>query len=80
MSDTRSRVTTHVLDAVSGRPAAGVAVTLEHQSGAGWQLVTTGVTDEDGDLDELRVTLLPPSGKADAAARATVDASLRSPH
>ena len=42
MSDRRSRVTTHVLDATSGRPAAGVEVTLERQAGAGWQEVTNG--------------------------------------
>ena len=34
VSDHRSRVTTHVLDATSGRPAAGVEVTLERQAGA----------------------------------------------
>ncbi len=42
MSGQRSRVTTHVLDAVSGRPAAGVAVTLEHQTATGWTSVTAG--------------------------------------
>ena len=37
-------VSTHVLDAVAGRPAAGVAVRLF----AGDELVTQGVTDGDG--------------------------------
>ncbi len=37
-------VSTHVLDAVAGRPAAGVAVRLF----AGEDLVTQGVTDADG--------------------------------
>ena len=46
--DQRSRVTTHVLDAVSGRPASGVEVSLEQQDADGWQTVTTGTTDRDG--------------------------------
>ena len=37
-------VSTHVLDAVTGRPAAGVAVRLLAGDGA----VAEGVTDEDG--------------------------------
>jgi len=37
-------VSTHVLDAVLGRPAAGIAVQLF----AGEELVATGVTDADG--------------------------------
>ena len=37
-------VSTHVLDAVAGRPAAGMAVQLL----AGEELVATGVTDADG--------------------------------
>ena len=44
----RSRVTTHVLDATSGRPAAGVEVTLERQIGARWQQITNGSADADG--------------------------------
>ena len=46
--DTRSKVTTHVLDAVTGRPAAGVAVALEHRGQKGWQPVAEGRTDADG--------------------------------
>jgi 5-hydroxyisourate hydrolase len=37
-------ISTHVLDAVAGRPAAGVAVRLF----AGDDLVAEGVTDDDG--------------------------------
>ena len=48
MTDQRSRVTTHVLDATSGRPAANVDVTLEQHVGQSWQLVTSGRTDADG--------------------------------
>jgi 5-hydroxyisourate hydrolase len=49
----RSRVTTHVLDATSGRPAAGVGATLERQSGTGWQDVTSGRTDDDGRISDF---------------------------
>jgi 5-hydroxyisourate hydrolase len=40
-----SHVTTHVLDAVSGRPAAGVDVALADISGA---VIATATTNEDG--------------------------------
>lgn len=53
MSDQRSRVTTHVLDATSGRPAAGVEVTLERQADTRWQPVTTGATDGDGRISDF---------------------------
>jgi 5-hydroxyisourate hydrolase len=47
-------ITTHVLDTATGRPAAGVPVTLEvlEQSG-GWARVSTGVTGPDGRLAGL---------------------------
>ncbi|HEY0238647.1 MAG TPA: hydroxyisourate hydrolase [Friedmanniella sp.] len=48
MSGSRSKVTTHVLDAVTGRPAEGVAVVLEHRTPGGWQPVAEGRTDGDG--------------------------------
>jgi 5-hydroxyisourate hydrolase len=48
MTDHQSQVTTHVLDATSGRPAAGVEVTLERHAGQSWQLITSGRTDTDG--------------------------------
>ncbi|MGY1696915.1 MULTISPECIES: hydroxyisourate hydrolase [unclassified Geodermatophilus] len=37
-------VSTHVLDAVAGRPAAGIAVQLY----AGDELLAVGITDDDG--------------------------------
>jgi 5-hydroxyisourate hydrolase len=37
-----SRITTHVLDTVLGRPAAGVAIRLAMQEGGGWMEVSTG--------------------------------------
>ena len=42
-------LSTHVLDAVSGRPAAGVPVRLEH----GGTVVARAVTDDDGRVREL---------------------------
>lgn len=42
-----SHVTTHILDAVTGTPAAGVAVSLARLNGAS---VAEGVTDADGRL------------------------------
>ena len=48
MSASRSRVTTHVLDAVTGRPAEGVAVVLERRGSGGWEPVADGRTDGDG--------------------------------
>jgi 5-hydroxyisourate hydrolase len=42
-------VSTHILDAVAGRPAAGVAVTLSAADPAGsWRLVESAATDTDG--------------------------------
>jgi 5-hydroxyisourate hydrolase len=40
-----SSLSTHVLDATSGRPAAGVAIRLERRDGT---VVTTAETDFDG--------------------------------
>lgn len=44
-------LSTHVLDAVSGTPAAGVAMTLERRvdgEGGSWTGVATATTDDDG--------------------------------
>lgn len=51
-----SHVTTHVLDAATGRPAAGIAVTLRGPDGE----VASGATDADGRIRELGPTELPP--------------------
>lgn len=49
-----SGITTHVLDIARGRPAAGVAVTLERQTGGGdWEIAGRGETDSDGRLKSL---------------------------
>jgi 5-hydroxyisourate hydrolase len=46
-------ISTHVLDATTGRPAAGVHVTLESRDGASWVPAADGVTDADGRIREL---------------------------
>jgi 5-hydroxyisourate hydrolase len=48
-----SAITTHVLDTSTGRPAAGVPVTLERQAGGGWQSAGHGVTNQDGRVTGL---------------------------
>ncbi len=48
-----SAITTHVLDTSLGKPAAGVAVTLEAHSGEGWKTLASGTTNADGRLRDL---------------------------
>ncbi len=40
-------ISTHVLDTAKGKPAAGIAVTLEANR-AGWSVIASGTTNEDG--------------------------------
>jgi 5-hydroxyisourate hydrolase len=46
-------ISTHVLDAARGRPAAGVPVRLERRDGDAWRAVADGRTDSDGRLAGL---------------------------
>jgi 5-hydroxyisourate hydrolase len=46
-------VSTHVLDATTGRPAAGVAVRLESWTPAGWAAAGERTTDADGRIAGL---------------------------
>jgi len=43
-----SAISTHVLDAVLGKPAAGIAVRLERNSEHGWMNIAESATDDDG--------------------------------
>ena len=52
-------ISTHILDTTRGRPASGVAVTLERLAGATVTPVGRGITDADG-----RVKSLAPEGTA----------------
>ncbi|MCC6876340.1 MAG: hydroxyisourate hydrolase [Sandaracinaceae bacterium] len=49
---TRSPITTHVLDTSIGRPARGVAVTLERVDGAA-RVIAQGKTNDDGRVADL---------------------------
>lgn len=49
----RSHVTSHVLDAVTGRPAVGLALRLEARDGDSWSTIASAVTDADGRASEL---------------------------
>ncbi len=49
----KSPITTHVLDTSSGKPAAGIHVVLEMQSGSTWKEVGWGKTNSDGRIVDL---------------------------
>jgi 5-hydroxyisourate hydrolase len=46
-------ISTHVLDAVTGRPAPGLELTLGQRVGDGWPELTRRVTDADGRVGDL---------------------------
>ena len=46
-------LSTHVLNAMTGRPASGVAVRLESWAGADWAVAAEGSTDADGRIGDL---------------------------
>ena len=46
-------ISTHVLDAVAGRPAAGVAVQLHRSDPDGWTPLAVGYTDGDGRIADF---------------------------
>lgn len=54
-----SFITTHVLDSSVGKPAAGIAVTLERSGDDGWEVVASGTTDADGRIGDLGPESLP---------------------
>jgi 5-hydroxyisourate hydrolase len=43
-----SRLTTHVLDTMQGKPAAGITVIVYRQHNNGWEEVVRSVTDSNG--------------------------------
>jgi 5-hydroxyisourate hydrolase len=66
-----SAITTHILDTALGRPASGVPVALEIQSGEdGWELLGRGMTDTDG---RVRNLLAPDYVPAEGVYRLTFD-------
>jgi 5-hydroxyisourate hydrolase len=54
-----SHITTHVLDTGTGKPAAGVAVTLHMLDGDRWVTIAAGATDDDGRVKTLGPDRLP---------------------
>jgi 5-hydroxyisourate hydrolase len=46
-------LSTHVLDATTGRPARGVPLTLDRRGAGGWRRLGSGVTDDDGRCRDL---------------------------
>jgi 5-hydroxyisourate hydrolase len=48
-----SAITTHVLDTVLGKPAAGLAIRLDKKEGNAWIAVASGLTDIDGRCNDL---------------------------
>ncbi|KQQ00724.1 MULTISPECIES: hydroxyisourate hydrolase [unclassified Rathayibacter] len=59
MSAHASHVTTHVLDAVLGRPARDVPVALEERTASGWTSIATARTDADGRVGVFGPEALP---------------------
>lgn len=54
-----SHITTHVLDTGSGKPAGGIAVSLQTLDGGRWVRIAEGATDTDGRLQQLGPDRLP---------------------
>ncbi len=48
-----STLSTHVLDAASGQPAADVRVALDRRDGDRWRPLSGGITDDDGRIRDL---------------------------
>ncbi len=49
-----SPITTHILDTTTGKPGAGIPVTLERKTHSqGWQPIAEGITDVDGRVNDL---------------------------
>lgn len=49
---TSGRLTTHVLDTLSGKPGAGIRITFETPDGEGWRTVKTLAANADGRTNE----------------------------
>ena len=54
-----SRITTHVLDTVLGKPAAGISIQLDKQENGQWTVAAHGETDNDGRCQSLALEASP---------------------
>jgi 5-hydroxyisourate hydrolase len=54
-----SKITTHVLDTVIGKPAAGIAVRLDRQENQDWKTIASAETDRDGRCTHLAPDVVP---------------------
>jgi 5-hydroxyisourate hydrolase len=52
-------ISTHVLNATTGRPAVGLELTLSQQAGDGWRELSHRVTDQDGRVPDLAADVPP---------------------
>ncbi len=50
-----SQLTTHVLDTSIGKPAQGVAVTLDYLTSGTWKKLAEGITNADGRINDMLV-------------------------
>lgn len=48
-----SPITTHVLDTMRGKPAAGIRASLEKKIGGAWMKLAAGITNKDGRISDL---------------------------
>ncbi len=58
-----SGISTHVLDTSAGKPAAGVAVTLERWDEGAWRLLAAAETDAEGRVKPLLAAELLMAGR-----------------
>ncbi len=52
-------ISTHVLNASTGQPAAGLELTLSQQEGDGWRELSRRATDADGRVRDLAAEVAP---------------------
>jgi hydroxyisourate hydrolase len=48
-----SQITTHILDTSLGKPAKGIRINLEEKSGNDWNVIGSGITNDDGRITDL---------------------------
>ena len=53
------KITTHVLDTVLGKPAAGITVKLERHENQSWKAIASAETDRDGRCTGLSPDTVP---------------------